>query len=106
MIALSEIQQASSSEPKSFSISGSLQGHEVRQAKKILAECIENHSAQSLDIDASSLDTVSSVVIAWMLSGLRVAETVSCRLRYVNLPTLLFNTARVGGVESILTGCE
>jgi len=106
LITLYEIQQDSSFGTKAFSVSGSFEGGEVRDAQQLLTECVQKHSAQSLDVDVSSLDTVSRVAFVWMLSGLRVAETVSCHLRYVNLPTLLFNTARVGGVESILTGCE
>jgi len=85
-------------------LSGTLRSDEIRAAKQVLVACVEQCSQKRLEIDVSGLETVSSAVVALLLSGLRVAARQSCTLRYLNFPEYLFNMARVGGVETILTG--
>lgn len=85
-------------------MAGTLSSDEIRDAKQALVSCVERCSQKTLEIDVSGLETVSSAAVALLLSGLRVAERQSCTLRYLNFPEYLFNMARVGGVETILTG--
>jgi ABC-type transporter Mla MlaB component len=90
------------------SLAGSLSEREAREAKSLLLSFVQESSSEhkSVKIDVSGVESVSSIVVAILLSGLRAANKHSCVLSYVNLPEYLFNMARVGGVESILAGAE
>lgn len=106
MISLKETGSAVDGSVLDVSMQGSLTDQEIREAKTLLSVFIESKAASSkrISIDVSGLDTVSSVVVAFLLSGLRAAKRNDCELYYKNLPEYLFNMARVGGVETILVG--
>jgi len=89
-----------------ISLVGSVSHHEANQVQSDLERRIKQSAQQSLDIDLSALESVSSVVLSLLLCGLRAASSVSCTARYVNMPQGLFNMARVGGIESILVSSE
>ena len=108
MISLKESDSNVESGVLEVSMHGALLDQEVREAKVFLSVFIESKapSCKHINIDVSGLETVSSVVVAFLLSGLRAAQRSSCDLHYKNLPEYLFNMARVGGVETILAGSE
>ena len=85
---------------------GELLESEVRHAKQLLSTFIESNASQckSIAVDVSGIKTVSSIVVAFLLSGLRAGKKYSCSVSYLNLPQYLYNMARVGGVEAILLG--
>jgi len=71
-----------------------------------LSKAVSGYRDKSLTIDLSGLNSVNSVVLSVLLKGLRLAKKDSCKLQYSNLPVRLFNMARVGGIESILTNVD
>jgi anti-anti-sigma regulatory factor len=92
--------------PATISIDGQIGLTDVDESKRLLAEKIINCDQKELSIDVSGLTSVSSVVLSILLSGLRASQSISCKTRYINLPVDLYNMARVGGIETILTNYE
>ena len=106
MIIISSDTQSTEGQELTVFLTGHVSDPEVREAKVYLSTFLETNARnyESIVIDVSKIETVSSVVVALLLSGLRAARKFSCKLHYINLPEYLFNMARVGGVEAILLG--
>ena len=90
----------------SLLLDGEISHQTASDAISKLTESIGNYSGKNLTIDLSELSSVNSTVLSVLLTGLRVAKKKSCKLQYNNLSERLFNMARVGGVESILTNVD
>lgn len=105
MISLSEVTMQED-ETLLVSLSGCIDESEVKQAQILFATFIETKSSlvKTIHVDLAELGTVSSYVVAFLLSGLRQAKKYGCTLCYINLPKYLFNMAKVGGVDAILLG--
>lgn len=83
-------------------LQGSVEHFEAEQCKNTLSDFINKSSGKTLELDLSGLDSVSSIALSFLLSGLRAAREADCDLHYKNMPAALFNMARVSGIESIL----
>jgi len=83
-------------------LTGTVEHFEAVECKKVLSECIQSVEGDTLLLDLSGLESVSSIALSFLLYGLRAAKQASCELHYKNMPSALFNMARVSGIESIL----
>ena len=83
-------------------LKGTVEHFEAVSCKEILKSCLVSKAGNSINIDLSGLESVSSVTLSFLLFGLRSAKLASCQLSYKNMTPPLFNMARVSGIESIL----
>ena len=83
-------------------LQGSIEHFEAEECKRILSDFIKKTSGKTLHLDLSGLESVSSIALSFLLTGLRAAIDAECDLHYKNMPAALFNMARVSGIESIL----
>ena len=83
-------------------LQGTVEHFEAEQCKNTLSEFISQSSGKTLHLDLSGLESVSSIALSFLLSGLRAANQADCDLHYENMPSALFNMARVSGIENIL----
>ena len=85
-----------------YYMKGSINHLEAVACKDILKSCIGSNAGKRISLDISKLESVSSVTLSYLLYGLRSAKLLSAHLTYKNMPSALFNMARVSGIESIL----
>lgn len=83
-------------------LKGSVEHYEAEECKKTLSDFVKNASGKNIHLDISGLESVSSIALSFLLGGLRAAREAECELHYENMPSALFNMARVSGIESIL----
>lgn len=94
--------QISSNSDSVASLNGSVSFDEVAQLRQELEVLIDSKSGASLNLDVSGLDSINSVVLSIFLCSLRYAKAASCKLCFVNVQPKLFDSIRVGGLESII----
>ena len=94
------------SDESTLQLNGEISHQSASDAILSLSKAIVAHSGKGLTIELSGLISVNSTVLSVLLTGLRVAKQNSCKLQYNNLSERLFNMARVGGVESVLTNVD
>lgn len=85
-----------------YCLKGTIDHLEAENCKDILNSCLAAETNKDINIDLSGLESVSSVTLSFLLYGLRSAKLNSCHISYKNMPSPLFNMARVSGIESIL----
>tara|TARA_B100000446_G_C10391797_1_gene284174 strand:- start:15 stop:314 length:300 start_codon:yes stop_codon:yes gene_type:complete len=85
-----------------FTLAGSIDHYEASKCKQLLQECISKNKSEDIEINISGLSSVSSVTLAFLLFGLRLAKESSKSLHYKDMTPALFNMARVSGIENIL----
>ena len=90
------------SETSVYHLEGSIEHYEASTCKEIFKECLESNTGSSIEVDLSKLESVSSVTLSFLLFGLRLAKTLGSQINYQNIPPVLFNMARVSGIESFL----
>jgi len=86
-----------------LSVKGQLSHINANESIKKLRLIIQSHHSGALQINLSELESVNSVVLSFLLSGIRAASKSACLIRYAGMSDSLFNMARVGGVEGLLT---
>jgi len=85
-----------------IALEGELAHYDMIDVKRSFKKAIDGKSGSQLNVDLSKIKSANSIVLSLLLFGLRVAESVSCKLTYHDLSPSLFNMARVGGIEHIL----
>lgn len=90
------------SENTVYHLVGTIEHYEASTCKDILKECLESNAGSSIEVDLSKLESVSSITLSFLLFGLRQAKSLGCQIIYQNIPPVLFNMARVSGIESFL----
>lgn len=87
----------------SWSLAGSGGSNEILALRAKLELKISNAQASTLTLSLGSLEAFNSQLLSLCLCLLRHAQTCGVELIFSNTPQKLFDMARVGGLEFILT---